>query len=64
MVIVDVNHDEDENRHHESNSRRVQSPTFYTHFSMLKSLEGAFGLPCLNRACDDTTAVMADMFRR
>ena len=64
MVIVDVNHDDDENRNHESNSRRVQSPTFYTHFSMLKSLEAAFGLPCLNHACDDTTVVMADMFRR
>lgn len=66
MVIVDVNHgdDGDDNHHHESNSRRAQSATFYTHFSMLKSLESAFGLPCLNHACDDTTAVMADTFRR
>jgi hypothetical protein len=64
MVIVDANHDEDDSRNHESNSRRVQSSTFYTHFSMLKSLEAAFGLPCLNHACDDTAPVMADMFRR
>jgi phosphatidylinositol-3-phosphatase len=64
MVIVDANHDEDDSRHHESNSRRVQSSTLYTHFSMLKSLEAAFGLPCLNHACDDTAPVMADMFRR
>lgn len=63
MVIVDVNHGDDD--HHEgNNNRRVQSSTFYTHFSMLKSLESVFGLPCLNHACDDTTAVMADMFRR
>jgi phosphatidylinositol-3-phosphatase len=62
MVIVDSNHDAD--RQHESNDRRVQSSTFYTHFSMLKSLESGFGLPCLNHACDDTAPVMADMFRR
>jgi hypothetical protein len=55
MVIVDTNSDHD---HH------IQSPTFYTHFSMLKSLEASFGLPCLNHACDDTTAIMSDMFRR
>jgi hypothetical protein len=62
IAIVDTNQDDD--RHHESNGRGVQSQTFYTHFSMLKSLESAFGLPCLNHACDDTTAVMSDMFRR
>jgi hypothetical protein len=62
MVIVDVNHDDD--RRHDGDDRRVQSSTFYTHFSMLKSLEAGFGLPCLNHACDDTAPVMADMFRR
>ena len=34
----------------------------YTHFSLLKSLEAAFGLPCLNHACDNDTAVMSDLF--
>ena len=62
MVIVDVNHDDDRRR--DRDDRRVQSSTFYTHFSMLKSLEAGFGLPCLNHACDDTAPVMADMFRR
>ena len=38
------------------------SNRFYTHFSLLKSLEGALGLPCLNHACDDTTKVMSDLF--
>ena len=34
----------------------------YTHFSLLKSLESAFGLPCLNHACDDDVNVMNDLF--
>jgi phosphatidylinositol-3-phosphatase len=38
------------------------SDRFYTHFSLLKSLEGALGLPCLNHACDETTKVMSDLF--
>jgi len=40
----------------------VQSKKFYTHFSLLKSLEAGFGLPCLNHACDSTTSVMSDLF--
>ncbi|MCU1297277.1 MAG: Phosphoesterase family protein [Acidobacteriaceae bacterium] len=35
---------------------------FYTHFSLLKSIEGGLGLPCLNHACDATTNVMSDLF--
>lgn len=38
----------------------LKSANFYTHFSLLKSLEAGFGLPCLNHACDDT--VMSDLF--
>jgi hypothetical protein len=60
MVIVDGNNRDDDDR----DDRPLQSAGFYTHFSMLKSLEASFGLPCLNHACDDTTSVMADMFRR
>ena len=40
----------------------VQSENFYTHFSLLKSLEAGFGLRCLNHACDPSTAVMSDLF--
>ncbi len=40
----------------------VQSNKFYTHFSLLKSLEAGFGLPCLNHACDAKTEVMSDLF--
>ena len=42
----------------------VQSNTFYTHFSLLRSLEGGFRLPCLNHACDGATATMTDLFGR
>lgn len=38
----------------------VKSGTFYTHFSLLRSIEGGLGLPCLNHACDATT--MTDLF--
>jgi hypothetical protein len=40
----------------------VQSDNFYTHFSLLKSIEAGFGLPCLNHACDSATKVMSDLF--
>ena len=42
--------------------RGVQSNNFYTHFSLLKSLEAGFGLPCLNHACDANVATMSDLF--
>jgi hypothetical protein len=40
----------------------VRSAQFYTHFSLLKSLEAGFGLPCLNHACDESQKVMSDLF--
>jgi hypothetical protein len=43
--------------------RSEKSNVFYTHFSLLKTIEGAFGLPCLNHACDSTTNTMTDLFR-
>jgi hypothetical protein len=42
--------------------RGTQSDRFYTHFSLLKSVESGLGLPCLNHACDATVDVMADLF--
>jgi phosphatidylinositol-3-phosphatase len=35
----------------------------YTHFSLLKSIEGGIGLPCLNHACDEKVSVMGDLFK-
>jgi phospholipase C len=36
----------------------------YNHFSLLKTLETAFGLACLNHACDAGVQVMSDVFTR
>jgi hypothetical protein len=41
----------------------MQSKTEYDHFSLLKSLEAGFGLPCLNNACDKT-AKLIDLFNQ
>ena len=40
----------------------LKSATSYNHFSLLKSLESAFELPCLNHACDSNVQVMSDLF--
>jgi len=40
----------------------VHSGNYYNSFSLLKSLEAAFGLPCLNHACDPGVKVMSDLF--
>jgi hypothetical protein len=52
VTIVDTNY----GRNH------VRSNTFYTHFSLTKSLEAGFRLPCLNHACDANVNVMSDLF--
>ena len=43
-------------------ARHVDSKTMYSSFSLLKSMEGAFRLPCLNHACDNNVSVMSDLF--
>ena len=40
----------------------VTSSNYYTHFSLLKSIESGLRLPCLNHACDDSTATITDLF--
>jgi len=52
LLIVETNH----------GAKEEKSNRFYTHFSLLKSLEAGFGLPCLNHACDSNTHVMSDLF--
>ena len=52
MAIVDTNY----GPHH------LTSGKFYTHFSLLKTIEEGFDLPCLNHACDPGTAAMSDLF--
>lgn len=40
----------------------VTSSQPYSHFSLLKTLEAGFDLPCLNHACDNNVNVMSDLF--
>jgi hypothetical protein len=54
VTIVDTNY----GRH------KLASTNFYTHYSLTKTLDAAFGLPCLNRACDKGVDVMADLFQQ
>jgi len=54
LLIVDTNY----------GAHGVKDGTFYTHFSLLKSLEGGFRLPCLNHACDDSAKVISSLFPR
>jgi len=53
VAIVDTNYGE----------HRVTSNKFYTHYSLTKTLDGAFGLPCLNHACDAGVEAMTDLFK-
>ena len=52
LVIVDTNY----------GPHGVSSNKWYSHFSLLRTLEGGFGLPCLNHACDADTRAMSDLF--
>ncbi len=52
VLIVDTNY----------GTHGIQSTKFYTHYSLTKTLDGAFGLPCLNHACDAGVKDMADLF--
>jgi len=40
----------------------ISSSQLYNHFSLLKTVEGGFELPCLNHACDESVKVMSDLF--
>ncbi len=53
LLIVDTNY----------GVHGVNDGNFYTHFSLLKSIEGGFRLPCLNHACDPGTKVISSLFR-
>jgi hypothetical protein len=54
VAIVDTNYGE----------HGVQSARFYDHYSLTKTLDAAFRLPCLNHACDAGVEVMADLFQQ
>jgi hypothetical protein len=52
LVVVDTN--------------RIDTPYLsnipYNHYSLLRTLEAGFRLPCLNHACDSNVSIMNDMF--
>lgn len=52
LLIVDTNY----------GVHGVKDGSFYTHFSLLKSIEGGFRLPCLNHACDANTEAISSLF--
>jgi phosphatidylinositol-3-phosphatase len=52
VAVVDTNY----------GSRQRPSSRRYTHFSLVKSIESGFRLPCLNHACDEDVNVMSDLF--
>jgi phosphatidylinositol-3-phosphatase len=53
VLIVETNY----GPHH------IRSTKFYDHYSLTKTLDGAFRLPCLNHACDAGVEVMSDLFQ-
>jgi hypothetical protein len=52
VTIVDTNY----------GFHQITSNVFYDHYSLLRTLEGGFRLPCLNHACDASTQAMTDLF--
>ena len=52
VTIVITNHD----------SSHVIDSTPYNHYSLLRTIEAAFGLPCLRNACSREISVMAPLF--
>jgi phosphatidylinositol-3-phosphatase len=52
VLTVELNRDTD----------GITSGKYYNSYSLLKSMEAGFGLPCLNHACDRDVAVMSDLF--
>ena len=53
VAIVDTNYGD----------HGIQSAKFYDHYSLTKTLDAAFRLPCLNHACDAGVEVMSDLFQ-
>jgi hypothetical protein len=53
VLIVDTNYGQ----------HQVTSSRFFDHYSLTKTLDAAFRLPCLNHACDPGVEVMSELFR-
>ena len=53
VLIVDTNY----------GPHGLKSGKFYDHYSLTKTLDGAFGLRCLNHACDAGVQAISDLFQ-
>jgi hypothetical protein len=60
VLTVETNRTRDDD--HDADDLGVRSDRYYNSFSLLKSLEAGFRLPCLNHACDRGVSVMSDLF--
>lgn len=45
------------------NLAHIEDGTAYNHYSLLRTMEAAFGLPCLAHACDSVVPTMTPLFR-
>ena len=63
VPLIVVTNDRDNDHDADDGAGRSDS-NFYTHFSLLKTLEAGFHLPCLNHACDASTSVITGLFDR
>ena len=52
LLVVDTNY----------GVHKISDGAYYNHFSLLKTIEGGLGLPCLNPACDSDVKVMSNLF--
>jgi hypothetical protein len=62
-TIVIRNHGSDEERGDDGgNGAHVLDTTAYNHYSLLRTMEAAFRLPCLAHACDSVVPTMTPLF--
>jgi hypothetical protein len=62
VLTVETNGRHDRDRDGHGGAGGVKSSRFYNSYSLLKSMESGFRLPCLNHACDSDVKVMSDLF--
>ncbi len=65
VLTVETNSGHDHDRYGRgagADADGVKSNRFYNSYSLLKSMESGFRLPCLNHACDSSVKVMSDLF--
>jgi phospholipase C len=70
---IDIVYDEGDNNAHgggrvsnvvvtSHGPRHLKAPAFYSHYSLLRTIQDNFGVPCLQHSCDVTTKPMTPLF--